>query len=138
MFGEGVGGQIQGTYRRPSGATLDVGQRNFAWSWMGIGAVPVKFGLAPNGGANPASDGANLPGDWNYFSSQHTGGIVLFAMGDGSVRGTAARQHRGPQPGRQHRLVGPPGYGWEVRRRGDQLVLTVELTPRISRPRGLI
>ena len=72
MFGEGLGGLVRG-------------QRDFAWSWMGVGTMPVKFGLAPNGGANPASNGANLNGGWNYFSSNHTG-IVQFAFGDGSVR----------------------------------------------------
>ncbi len=57
------------------------------WSWMGVGALGTKFGLAPMGGANPSSNGANLPGGWNYLSSLHTGGVVQFAMGDGSVRG---------------------------------------------------
>jgi prepilin-type N-terminal cleavage/methylation domain-containing protein len=68
MFGEGLGGLAQG------------GSRDFAWSWMGIGAVALKFGLAPGGGAGATNGG------WNYFSSRHTG-IVQFGMGDGSVRG---------------------------------------------------
>jgi hypothetical protein len=79
MFGEGLGCEAVGT------------TRSFKWSWMGVGAVPLKFVLAPGGGGpapttptNPPA-GANL-GGWNYFSSAHTG-IVQFAMGDGSVRG---------------------------------------------------
>jgi prepilin-type N-terminal cleavage/methylation domain-containing protein len=75
MIGEGLGG-VAGT----KGA-----KRDFIWAWVGVGMMPTKFGLAPNGGANPASGGANLDGGWNYFSSRHTG-IVQFAMGDGSVR----------------------------------------------------
>jgi type II secretory pathway pseudopilin PulG len=106
MFGEGVGGQLTGTYARPSGATLTVSQRDFSWSWMGVGAAPAKFGMAPNGGANPASDGANLPGGWNYFSSQHTG-IIQFANGDGSVRGV--------RPGNSGvRNPTTPGSDWYV------------------------
>ena len=73
MFGEGLGGSVP------------PGQRNFVWSWMGVGSVPTKFGLAPNGGYNPGNSGANLAGGPNYFSSLHTG-IVLFCFGDGSVR----------------------------------------------------
>jgi prepilin-type N-terminal cleavage/methylation domain-containing protein/prepilin-type processing-associated H-X9-DG protein len=61
MFGEGLGGTA-------------VGQRDFVWSWMGAGAAPTKFGMQPNAG-------------WNFFSSRHTGGIVQFCFGDGSVHG---------------------------------------------------
>jgi prepilin-type N-terminal cleavage/methylation domain-containing protein len=81
MFGEGLGGLAVG------------GQRDFAWSWMGVGAVAAKFGLAPGGGAGATNGG------WAYFSSRHTG-IVLFAMGDGSVRGlrTGGTGIRNPAP----------------------------------------
>jgi prepilin-type N-terminal cleavage/methylation domain-containing protein len=85
LFGEGLGGQIPGTYTRPDGTTYSVSQRDYLWSWMGIGSLGVKFGLAPGGGANPGNNGANLAGGVNYFSSRHTG-IVNFANGDGSVR----------------------------------------------------
>ena len=60
MFGEGLGGVAKG-------------QRDFLWSWISVGAVGTKFGLNPNGG-------------WQFFSSQHTGPIVNFCFGDGSVR----------------------------------------------------
>ena len=87
MFGEGLGGTIPGTYPGAAvGTNGVVSARDFAWSWMGIGAVPIKFGLAPGGGFNPGNGGANAAGGWNYFSSRHTG-IVLFANADGSVRG---------------------------------------------------
>ena len=74
-FGEGLGHEATG------------GVRSFAWSWMGVGSVPTKFGLAPGGGGPSPTDvnaGASL-GGWNYFSSLHSG-IVQFAMADGSVR----------------------------------------------------
>jgi len=68
MFGEGLGGNAVGT-------------RDWIWSWMGIGSVPTKFGLAPGGGQNQSVNGHTL-----CFSSRHIG-IVQFAFGDGSVRG---------------------------------------------------
>ena len=54
-------------------------------SWMGIGSMPTKFGMH-NGMATTGSGGSsgNVP---LGFGSMHTGGMVLFAMGDGSVRG---------------------------------------------------
>ena len=48
MFGEGLGGLAQG------------GPRDFAWSWMGVGAAPIKFGLAPGGGAGTTNGGSEL------------------------------------------------------------------------------
>jgi prepilin-type N-terminal cleavage/methylation domain-containing protein len=74
FVGEGLGGQAQG-----------VTQRDFVWSWMGCGALGVKFGLAPGSGPNPGSGGVNVNGGWNYFSSRHVG-LVQFAYGDGAVR----------------------------------------------------
>jgi prepilin-type N-terminal cleavage/methylation domain-containing protein/prepilin-type processing-associated H-X9-DG protein len=85
MFGEGLGGQIPGTYTLPDGSKLTVSQRDFVWSWMAIGSLGTKFGLAPGSGANPGNNGANLPGGVNYFSSMHTG-VINFCFGDGSVR----------------------------------------------------
>lgn len=81
MFGEGLGCEATGT------------TRSFKWAWMGVGAIPLKFGLAPGGGG-PAPTSVNTGatiGGWNYFSSAHTG-QVLFAMGDGSVRGVRQGQ----------------------------------------------
>jgi prepilin-type N-terminal cleavage/methylation domain-containing protein len=80
MFGEGLGGNANG-------------QRNWLWSWMGVGSVPTKFGLGPGGGGT-GQDGHPL-----CFSSRHLG-VVQFAFGDGSVRGVriAGTGHRNPPP----------------------------------------
>jgi prepilin-type N-terminal cleavage/methylation domain-containing protein/prepilin-type processing-associated H-X9-DG protein len=76
-FGESTGGQIPGYG--------GVGSVDFVWSWVGVGSLGVKFGMAPNAGFNPGNNGANVPGGVNYFSSRHTG-LVNFCWGDGSVR----------------------------------------------------
>jgi len=82
MFGEGLGGVVPGTL--PNGTSY--GRRDYYWSWAGVGALGTKFGLAPGSAPNPAGNGANILGGWNYFSSRHPGPAVLFAYGDGSVR----------------------------------------------------
>ena len=64
---------------------LKMSGRDWLWAWMGIGSMPTKFGLAPNAGTNPASNGANIPGGPIYFSSNHSG-VINFSMADGSVR----------------------------------------------------
>ena len=101
MFGEGLGGKVPGTYTY-NGTTTVVSQRDFIWSWVGTGALPTKFGMGPNAGANPGNSGANLPGGWNYFSSGHTG-IINFAFGDGSIRslrlGSSAVRNPAPTGG---------------------------------------
>ena len=81
MFGEGLGGG----YPQSSPAGQIGGQRDYLWSWMGIGSLGTKFGLFPGAGCNPTAC-ANLNGGPNYFGSRHTG-IVQFCFGDGSVRG---------------------------------------------------
>jgi prepilin-type N-terminal cleavage/methylation domain-containing protein len=65
MFGEGLGG------------TDAAGQVTFAWRWINVHPMPTRHGLR--------SDFKNL--SWAQFGSRHTGGIVQFCMGDGSVRG---------------------------------------------------
>lgn len=80
LFGEGLGSQ----YDTGAGTTVGVfdGQRRYLWSWMGVGAMPLKFGIGRPGTAF----GKNLPGmSWQTFGSNHTGG-ANFAFGDGSVR----------------------------------------------------
>jgi len=83
-FGEGLG------------RSVSVSAPDFAWSWIGVGSAPTKWGLV-NGrtGSGGSSHLVPLP-----FGSQHTG-IVQFAMGDGSIRGIrpGASGTRNPAPG---------------------------------------
>jgi prepilin-type N-terminal cleavage/methylation domain-containing protein/prepilin-type processing-associated H-X9-DG protein len=67
LFGEGLGGRAQN------------GQRDWLWTWMGVGSVPTKFGIGPGGGGT-SQDGHPL-----CFSSRHPG-ATNFCFGDGSVR----------------------------------------------------
>src|SRR5262249_10538091 len=67
------------------------GQRDFSFSWMGVGALVTWFGLPTEGTAtDPPNPGK--AGWWN-FSSRHSG-IVNFCFADGSVRGV----RKGPIP----------------------------------------
>jgi prepilin-type processing-associated H-X9-DG protein len=72
MYGELTGGW---TYPNPGQFPGDRGVRSFSFHWN-LGPLPTAWGL---GGADPLR--------WYKFSSQHSGGIVNFALGDGSVRG---------------------------------------------------
>ncbi len=81
MFGEGLGGIAQGD------------NRAWLWTWMGVGSVPTKFGIAPGGGGTADNGGAIC------FSSRHSG-VTNFSFGDGSVRslrGSSTGQ-RNPAP----------------------------------------
>jgi prepilin-type N-terminal cleavage/methylation domain-containing protein len=60
LFGETLGGSSQGA-------------RDFSDAWMGMGGLPVAWGLPE-------------PTGWYTFGSRHSG-IVQFAYADGSVRG---------------------------------------------------
>src|SRR5262249_36577593 len=74
LFGELLGQEVAGT------------TKNWKPSWMGVGSLGTKFGLA-FGGQNPGTTppaNANLAGI-NYFGSRHAG-VVNFCFGDGSVR----------------------------------------------------
>lgn len=69
MFGEGLGGRLDGT------------GRHGAWSWFGVGAVPTKYGI----GVPYQAYGTNQPGVGEAnFGSKHVGG-AQFCYGDGSV-----------------------------------------------------
>ncbi|MBP3959099.1 DUF1559 domain-containing protein [Gemmata sp. G18] len=50
--------------------------RDFHMAWFGASGMPVAWGLQDASSSQ-----------WYTFSSRHTGGIVLFSFGDGSVRG---------------------------------------------------
>jgi len=68
MFGEVAGSTLKsfgGTYANPN---------QYEWSWQGAGAIFTALGLQPG-----------TQGDALSFGSNHTG-LVLFAVGDGSVR----------------------------------------------------
>lgn len=47
---------------------------HYTYSWMGCGALPTAWGLDKTGRKN-----------WYQYSSEHPG-VILFALGDGSVR----------------------------------------------------
>jgi len=53
------------------------GQRNFHAAWFGASGLAVAWGLPSNPKASA----------WYQFSSNHAGGLVQFAFGDGSVKG---------------------------------------------------
>jgi prepilin-type N-terminal cleavage/methylation domain-containing protein len=85
LFGEGLGGTARG-----------VPTRDWLWTWMGVGSVPTKFGIGPDGG------GTSQNGHPLCFSSRHTG-ITNFCFGDGSVRpirnsNTGQRNPTSPPP----------------------------------------
>ena len=68
MFGEALGG-------------TGIGERNYALTWMGCGAMPTAWGL---GRSNlKVLDGG---ADWFRFSSRHAA-VSQFCFADGSVRG---------------------------------------------------
>jgi len=76
MFGEGRGG---GDYQ---------GQRDFAWSWMGVGAVPTFAGMGTLYTGTTANTGATSAArvtGYQHFNSAHEG-IINFCFADGSVR----------------------------------------------------
>jgi prepilin-type processing-associated H-X9-DG protein len=78
MFGEGLGGQAADESYWAELMAPTVGQRDFVWSWIGVGSLGTKFGLSP-GGSKLGTGGPH------FFGSRHTG-RVQFAMCDGSVR----------------------------------------------------
>jgi prepilin-type N-terminal cleavage/methylation domain-containing protein len=92
MFGEGMGGAVPGP-------------RDFQWSWMGTGAMATFQGLRPCTTSPPGIFGQNATEcSWASFASRHAGGIVLFAWGDGSVRGV--------KPGGSHQRYQPTSDAW--------------------------
>jgi prepilin-type N-terminal cleavage/methylation domain-containing protein len=60
--------------------SVGVGQRQWTATWMGLGAMPVAWGLGR--GNSALADGAQ----WYKFSSRHAA-VVQFCFGDCSTRG---------------------------------------------------
>jgi prepilin-type N-terminal cleavage/methylation domain-containing protein/prepilin-type processing-associated H-X9-DG protein len=83
-FGEGLG------------RSAAVQPPDFAWSWIGVGSMPTKFGLQ-NGNAGTGGSSGNVP---LCFGSMHSG-TINFAFGDGAVRPIrpGAAGVRNPLPG---------------------------------------
>ena len=71
LFGEATGG----SHDWQTGKAVEKAPMQFAFSWMGAGALPTGGGLATHGG----------PSLWYQFSSTHED-VVNFCFGDGSVR----------------------------------------------------
>ncbi|QDU87817.1 Type II secretion system protein G precursor [Pirellulimonas nuda] len=55
-----------------------------AYAWAGTATMPTAFGLDPT--AEGQADNAQYDSHWSYFGSVHKGGIVQFALADGSVQ----------------------------------------------------
>jgi prepilin-type N-terminal cleavage/methylation domain-containing protein len=69
FFGETVGDDFKAS-------------NSFYMAWMGAGNMPTAWDLLSPGQPNNPGNGYG----WFGFSSKHTGGIVQFGFGDGSVR----------------------------------------------------
>jgi prepilin-type N-terminal cleavage/methylation domain-containing protein/prepilin-type processing-associated H-X9-DG protein len=75
LFGETIGGQAT------DGSGRNTGQRDFAYSWFGVGATVSAWGIGTAGANSPHN-----PGWYSAGSSKHTG-IVNYCFADGSVKG---------------------------------------------------
>jgi prepilin-type N-terminal cleavage/methylation domain-containing protein len=84
-FGEApgsIGQGIQSNDGQSSYADYAIG-----YAWAGSATLPTAFGLdssLENGTPNP---GARYQIHWSYFGSLHSGEVIQFACGDGSVHG---------------------------------------------------
>lgn len=88
---EGVGG--------PAGRPNDECEA----TWVGVGALPTVYGL-----------GQGLEADWRQFASCH-GGVVQFALCDGSVRGVrVGRTGDGPLNGAPWAAFDSGSLDWRV------------------------
>jgi prepilin-type N-terminal cleavage/methylation domain-containing protein len=81
LYGEGGLGK---SWSRPTSDDEFVPRQDFAFSWLGCGALPTAWGLWSNQGAGALSWNHQA---WYKYCSDHSGGLVQFAWGDGAVRG---------------------------------------------------
>jgi len=81
LYGEGGLGK---TWTRPTTDDEFTARQDWAYSWIGAAALPTAWGLWAN--QDPASTSWGYQGWWMYCSD-HSGGLVQFAWGDGAVRG---------------------------------------------------
>jgi prepilin-type N-terminal cleavage/methylation domain-containing protein/prepilin-type processing-associated H-X9-DG protein len=89
-FGEAPGSIGQGL-ENLDGSTS--GGFSVGIAWIGSATLPTIAGLDPSAEDNTPNSGARYQTHWSYFSSLHTGGIVNFAYGDGSVHGLPKEIH---------------------------------------------
>jgi prepilin-type N-terminal cleavage/methylation domain-containing protein/prepilin-type processing-associated H-X9-DG protein len=89
-FGEAPGSIGQGL-ENLDGSTS--GGYSVGIAWIGSATLPTIAGLDPSVEDNEPNSGARYQTHWSYFSSLHTGGIVNFAYGDGSVHGLPKEIH---------------------------------------------
>lgn len=79
MFGEAPG-TIGSNIPLQEGGTASGNIRSVAW--VGPSVLPVMFGADPS---KENTKTAKYDAHWAYYGSLHTGGIVHFVMGDGSI-----------------------------------------------------
>jgi prepilin-type N-terminal cleavage/methylation domain-containing protein len=77
MFGEVAGTQTTSKMSKTNGTpdTASNDQGKFDWSWVGAGGLTTRRGL-----------GSGVECEYRQFGSKHSGAIIQFANGDGSVR----------------------------------------------------
>lgn len=88
LYGEGG---LCRSWTRPTTDDEFTASQIYDYAWIGVGAMPTAWGLWEN--QNPASTSWGYQGWWMY-SSDHSGGLVQFAWGDGAVRGITVNVDR--------------------------------------------
>jgi prepilin-type N-terminal cleavage/methylation domain-containing protein len=81
IYGEGGLGKA---WSRNSTSEKFSPRQDWNYAWIGAAALPTAWGLWTN--QNPSSLSWGYQGWW-MFASEHSGGLVQFAWGDGAVRG---------------------------------------------------
>jgi type II secretory pathway pseudopilin PulG len=84
-FGEAPGSIGQGIQSEDGSITY--GEFALGNAWVGTCALPTTFGLQMSRHHGKPNAAARYQAHWTSFSSLHTGDVVLFVYGDGSVHG---------------------------------------------------